>query len=75
MDMIKKVSYNLFRNIFIRCAPVAQWIEHRIPNPGAAGSIPARRTIFLYIENRKMPGKYKNTLSKTLPADAVAQRG
>ena len=25
-------------------APVAQWIEHRIPNPGAAGSIPAGGT-------------------------------
>ena len=25
-------------------APVAQGIEHRIPNPGAAGSIPARCT-------------------------------
>ncbi len=27
-----------------RYAPVAQWIEHRIPNPGAAGSIPAGGT-------------------------------
>ena len=26
-------------------APVAQGIEQRIPNPWAAGSIPARRTI------------------------------
>jgi hypothetical protein len=25
-------------------APVAQWIEHRIPNPGAAGPIPAGGT-------------------------------
>lgn len=25
-------------------APVAQWIEQRIPNPCVAGSTPARRT-------------------------------
>jgi hypothetical protein len=28
----------------IQYALVAQWIEHRIPNPGAAGSIPAGGT-------------------------------
>ena len=27
-----------------RPAPVAQWIEHRIPNPGAVGSIPTGGT-------------------------------
>ena len=31
--------------MFLKYAPVAQGIEHRIPNPGAAGSIPARRTM------------------------------
>lgn len=30
----------------IMCAPVAQWIECLTPNEKAAGSIPARRTIF-----------------------------
>ncbi len=29
---------------FLKRAPVAQGIEQRIPNPCAAGSIPARRT-------------------------------
>jgi hypothetical protein len=30
-------------------ALVAQWIEHRIPNPGVAGSIPAGGTSLLKI--------------------------
>ena len=30
-------------------APVAQWIEHRIPNPGAAGPIPAGGTSLIFI--------------------------
>lgn len=34
-------------------APVAQRIEHRIPNPGAAGSTPARR-IFLRVYDDKI---------------------
>ena len=38
LDFARVVSYNNY------AAPVAQWIEQRIPNPCAAGSIPARRT-------------------------------
>ena len=36
---------NLLKSL--QYAPVAQWIEHRIPNPGAAGSIPAGGTSIL----------------------------
>lgn len=32
-------------------APVAQRIELGIPNPSAAGSIPARRTLFPALSN------------------------
>lgn len=35
-------------------APVAQRIEHRIPNPGVAGSTPARRVFFQGIQNDKI---------------------
>ena len=40
-------------------APVAQGTEHRIPNPGVAGSIPARRTrlkLCGYPLNRRLGG-------------------
>jgi hypothetical protein len=30
-------------------APVAQWIEHRIPNPGVAGPIPAGGILFMRV--------------------------
>jgi hypothetical protein len=31
-----------------KCAPVAQGIERRIPNPQVGGSNPLRRTILIY---------------------------
>ena len=34
----------LFRSLKRVVAPVAQWIEHRIPNPGAVGPIPTGGT-------------------------------
>lgn len=39
-----ELFFSLTRNHPHKVAPVAQWIEHRIPNPGAAGPIPAGGT-------------------------------
>lgn len=41
--IVRTYATCLFNAIIILLAPVAQWIEHRIPNPGVAGSIPAGR--------------------------------
>ena len=43
----------------IKYAPVAQWIEHWIPNPCAAGSIPAGGTNQT-ISNRRFDGHQVN---------------
>ena len=41
---LMKVAGHKTRSVFEGFAPVAQWIEHRIPNPCAASSILAGGT-------------------------------
>ena len=50
-----------------RCAPVAQGIEHRIPNPGAVGSNPAGGTPSFFHNFSKLHGKVNLTVDHLFP--------
>ncbi len=50
-----------------QCAPVAQGIEHRIPNPGAVGSNPAGGIQPFFHNFSKLHGKVSLSIDHSFP--------